>query len=73
MLDVREIFKKIAYGEVAIFTTMGTFLKYCMSYETDCLDPAFAKFYATASAVTKNDLKLIEIWNLSLKGGKLPL
>jgi hypothetical protein len=72
MLDVRNIFKKINNGEVAIFTIMGTFLKYCMSYETDLLSPAFSKFYASAANLSKNDLKLIEIWNLTLKEGKIP-
>jgi len=45
MLDKREIIKKINGFEVWAWAVMGCFNKYCMSYEPECLNNGFRKFY----------------------------
>ena len=67
MLEVRNLFKKIKYGEVAMWSVMGCFNKYCMSYEPECLNNSFRNFYIKASAMTKNDLIVCDIWAETLR------
>lgn len=62
MLEKREIFKKVKYGEVAMWSVMACFNKYCMSYEGDCLNPSFRRFYLKAADMTKNDVLLCDLW-----------
>ncbi len=45
----------------------GAFNKYCMSYEPDCLNNGLRKFYLKASAMTKNDIVLCDIWAKALE------
>jgi hypothetical protein len=71
MLDTRNIFKKVKYGEVLLWTIGGTFNKYCMSFEPDCLTPSFRNFYQKAAAMTKNDIKLCDIWSKMVEQGKI--
>ena len=40
----------------------GAFNMYCMSYEPDCLNRGMRKFYLKASAMTKNDIILCDVW-----------
>jgi hypothetical protein len=70
MLDVRGIFKKFSYGEFIPWVFAATFNKYCMSYEPECLNNGFRKFYLKAAAMTYNDIKLTEVWAKMLKDGK---
>ena len=71
ILDSRGIFKKFKYGEVLVWTISGTFNKYCMSFEPDCLAPSIRNFYTKASLMTKEDIRLCEIWAEMVKKGKI--
>lgn len=73
MLEKRGFIKKINYFETFAWAFMGCFNKYCMSYEADCLNPGFRKFYIKAAAMTRNDIDLCDIWAKTLlkQQGKL--
>ncbi|CDW74092.1 UNKNOWN [Stylonychia lemnae] len=66
MLEKRGIIKKINGFEVWAWAVMGCFNKYCMSYEPECLNNGFRKFYLKASAMTQNDIIMCDTWAKSL-------
>jgi hypothetical protein len=70
VLDTNNIVKKVKYGEVMLWTMFGTFNKYCMSFEPELLNNGLRKFYLYASAMTKNDIILCDVWAKMLKTGK---
>jgi len=71
MLDKRGIIQKINGFEVWAWAVMGCFNKYCMSYEPECLNNGFRKFYQNASNMTLNDKILCDSWAKSLIKQKL--
>lgn len=66
MLETRGIIKKINLFEVYAWAVLGCFNKYCMSYEPDCLNNGFRKFYIRAADMTENDLIMCDIWTKTL-------
>lgn len=41
-----------------------------MGLEPDCMNNSFRRFYMKASAMTKNDALLCDVWAKMLKDGK---
>ena len=66
MLEKRGIIKKYNYFETLAWAVMGCFNKYCMSYEPECLNPGFRKFYLKAADMQKNDIILCDAWAKTL-------
>ena len=62
--------KRITYGEVLLWIVSATFNMYCMGWEPDCMNNSFRRFYMKASAMTKNDALLCDVWAKMLKDGK---
>lgn len=71
MIEKKGIMNKIKYSEILMWTIMGCFNKYCMSFEPDCLNNSFRKFYLKASCMTPNDVELCNIWAEMVKNGKI--
>jgi hypothetical protein len=70
LLQKRGLFYKFPYGEVLTWALMGTFTKYCMSYEPECLNESFRGFYHRYSAMSDNDTEFCTLWSVIGDAGK---
>jgi hypothetical protein len=62
VLKKRGLDLRFKYGEVVVWSIMGCFNKYLMSYEPECLNPSFRAFYWKYSQQTRNDFELCGLW-----------